>query len=68
MKTTSPKDDRIVYLMVGIKRIEKLITMSRKRKAFTFRTLLIGAITLLIVPFGFTLENPRREIGAFLGK
>ncbi len=41
---------------------------SRIKTVFKPRKLLTWAIVLLIVPFGFTLENPAKEVGAFLGK
>lgn len=42
-----------------------MVTTKRISKG---RTFLIWSIIVLIVPFGFTLENPVKEIDAFLGR
>lgn len=42
--------------------------MSRLRNVFKGRKLLIWAIVLLIMPFGFTLESPVKAVDSFLPK
>lgn len=41
--------------------------ISRKSKVFQPRTLLTWAVILLMVPFGYTLRNPEKEVRPFLG-
>ncbi len=42
--------------------------MTGTRNIFKNRNLLVWAIVLLIMPFGFILENPEKAILSFLGK
>lgn len=60
--------EMLIFQLINRVTTVYLLTMSRIRNAFKPRNLLIWAITLLIVPFGFTLRDPKEEIGAFLGK